>query len=259
MKILVLGDTHGQTQWLKNMVNKAKRMGCDRILQVGDFGIWTHEEEGHRFLDTVNETLRQNGMKLYFLGGNHENWDHLNWWQNNNAKSYHGHVYVRSHILYTGRTNRWVWGDKGSEKVFQAVGGAVSIDKGGPHRKPGIGWWEDEEIPERVVYGIEQANKRVDYLFTHDAPSCIPMRNLKADLDSARHRILMDRIGRASRPNLWFHGHYHKYMEYPFVHQQGYSFVYGLDCDHQFYSYVILDTETDNVETATGKVIEHGN
>ncbi|QWT30037.1 metallophosphoesterase [Streptomyces phage TunaTartare] len=257
IKIMVLGDVHGQTQWLKNVIKKAHRMGVDRILQVGDFGIWTHEAEGHRFLDAVNEELRRVGMKLYFVGGNHENWDHLNWWEKNNAKSSRGHTYVRSHILYTGRVHRWVWGEKGSEKVFQAVGGAVSVDK--RTRTVGKTLWLDEEIPERVVYGLEKANRQCDYLFTHDAPSCVPLSNLKPDLDSARHRGYMDRIGRATRPNLWFHGHYHKYMEYSFMHQQGYAFVYGIDRDFQFYSYVILDTETDNVETATGKVIEHGN
>lgn len=256
-KIMVLGDVHGQTQWLRNVVKKAKRNGVEKILQVGDFGIWTHEEEGHRFLDSVNEELRKNGIKLYFLGGNHENWDHLNWWEKNNAKSYHGHVFVRSHILYTGRVNRWVWGEKGSEKVFQTVGGAVSVDKA--HRKVGKSLWLDEEIPERVVYGLEKANRPCDYLFTHDAPSVVPMTRLKDDLDSTRHRGYMDRIGRATRPNLWFHGHYHNWMEYTFVHTEGndYAFVYGLDRDFQFYNYVILDTETDNVETATGKVVEH--
>lgn len=257
MKIMVLGDTHGETQWLINMVKSAKRKGVNRILQVGDFGIWTHEAEGHRYLDAVNEVLRSTGIKLYFLGGNHENWDHLDWFEKNNAKTFHGHTHIRSHILYTGRVNRWVWGEKGSEKVFQAVGGAYSIDRA--HRTVGKSLWLQEEIPERVVYGLEKAGRQADYLFTHDAPSCVPMGNLKPDAQSVEHRALMDRIGKATRPNLWFHGHYHKWMEYSFMHQQGYSFVYGLDRDFQFYSYVILDTETDNVTTATGKVVEHGN
>lgn len=255
MKIMVLGDTHGETQWTKDIVKRAHRMKVEKIIQVGDFGIWTHEAEGHRFLDTVNEELRRVGIKMYFVGGNHENWDHLNWFQKNNAKSGDGHTYIRSHILYTGRVHRWTWGEKGSEKVFQAVGGAVSVDKN--WRTVGKTLWLDEEIPESVVYGLEKAGRQCDYLFTHDAPSCVPMSSLKPDMDSARHRGLMDRIGRAVRPNLWFHGHYHKWMEYSFMHQQGYAFVYGLDRDFQYYSYVLLDTETDDVTTASGKVIGH--
>jgi Calcineurin-like phosphoesterase len=255
---MVLGDCHGQGQFVRNMIYKAKRMGVKKIVQVGDWGEWQHEEEGVRFADWVNEALRETGIKLYFVGGNHENWDRLNWYEKNNPKDYNGHIYIRSHILYTGRVHRWVWGEKGNEKVFQAVGGAVSVDKHMDHRVLGKSFWVDEEVPERVVYGLERDGRRCDYLFTHDAPSCVPMKNLKIDLDSERHRGLMDRIGRAARPNLWFHGHYHKWMEYTFLHQEGYTFVYGLDRDYQFYNYVILDTETDNVETATGKIIEHG-
>lgn len=255
MRILVLGDVHGETQWMKNTIKLAARKKVDCIIQVGDFGIWTHEEEGHRFLDCTNDELRRTGLRLYFLGGNHENWDHLNWWEKNNAKSSRRHTFVRSHILYTGRVNRWVWGEKGSEKVFQAVSGAVSIDKN--WRTIGKNLWLDEEVPERVVYGIEQAGRRADYLFTHDAPSCIPMKGLKVDLDSDRHRGYMDRIGRAVKPDIWFHGHYHKWLEYDFMHQSGYSFVYGLDKDFTFYSHVILDTEANTVETATGKIVAH--
>lgn len=257
-KIMVLGDVHGETKWLVNMINKASRMGVKKILQVGDFGIWTHEAEGHRFLDRANEELRKNGIKLYFVGGNHENWDHLNWHEKNGAKDWNGHTFIRSHILYTGRVNRWTWGEKGSEKVFQAVGGAYSIDR--RRRVVGKTLWLDEEIPDRVVYGLEKADRKCDYLFTHDGPTCLPYANLKPDADSQIHRQKMDRIGQATRPNLWFHGHYHKWMEYTFNHTQhtDYAFVYGLDRDYQFYSHVILDTETDDIETATGKIIQHG-
>ncbi len=255
IRIMILGDVHGQTKWLVDRIRFAKRQGIKKIIQLGDFGIWTHEADGFSFLDTVNEELRKNGVKLYFVGGNHENWDHLNWWERNNAKTHNGHTIVRSHIFYTGRSNRWTWGYKGEERVFQAVSGAYSIDRA--DRTVGKTLWLDETIPERVVYDIERANKRCDYLFTHDAPTSIPY-NLKPDFESDAHRVLMNRIGRAVRPNLWFHGHYHKWMEYSFMHQQGYAFVYGIDRDYQFYSYVILDTVTGNVTTATGKVIEHG-
>lgn len=256
-KIMVLGDVHGQTQWLVNMINKANRSGIKKIIQVGDFGLWTHEAEGHRFLDRANEELRKTGIKLYFLGGNHENWDHLNWYQKYGAKNSNGHAYIRSHILYTGRVNRWVWGEKGEEKAFQVVGGAYSIDR--KTRTVGKDLWLDEEIPDAVVYGLEKANRQADYLFTHDGPTCVPMAGLKPDEQSHSHRQKMDKIGRVVQPNLWFHGHYHKWMEYSFMHQSGYSFVYGIDRDFQFYSYVILDTVTGDVETATGKIVEHGN
>lgn len=255
IKILVLGDSHGQGQWLRDKIYWAKKHHIKKIVQVGDFGLWDHEEDGIRFLDWTNEALRETGIKLYFVGGNHENWDRLDWYQKNNPRDYNDHIYLRSHILYTGRVNRWFWGEPGNKKAFQAVGGAVSIDK--KWRTVGKTLWLQEAIPERVVYGLERAGNECDFLFTHDAPSCVPMSNLKPDADSTAHRGLMDRIGRATRPSLWFHGHYHKWMEYSFMHQQGGAFVYGLDRDFQFWSHVVLDTETFDVTTANGKVNEH--
>lgn len=250
---MVLGDCHGEGKFVRDKIFWAKKHGIERILQVGDWGIWTHEEEGVRFLDHVNAALRETGIKLYFLAGNHEQWDHLDWHEKNSPKDYSGHTFIRSHILYTGRVNRWTW----DNKVFQAVGGAYSIDRN--RRVVGKSLWLQETIPDNVVYGLERAGRQADYLFTHDAPTCVPMANLKPDIESEIHRQKMDRIGKAVRPNLWFHGHYHKWMEYSFVHQEGHTFVYGLDRDYQYYNHVILDTETDNVTTVSGKVIEHGN
>lgn len=247
IKIMVLGDVHGQTKWLVDRIKFAKKVGADKILQVGDFGLWTHEAEGHRFLDAANEVLRNNGLKLYFVGGNHENWDHLDWHEKCGAKDFNGHVFIRSHILYTGRENRWIW----DGKTFQAVGGAYSIDRN--LRTVSKDLWLQEEVPERVVWKIENVGLQSDYLFTHDSPSCVPYGNLKPDAQSTVHRALMDRIGKVTRPNLWFHGHYHKWMEYSFMHQQGYSTVYGLDRDFQFYSHVILDTNSNQITLANGK------
>lgn len=251
MKLMVLGDCHGEGKWVRNKINWAAKHDIKKIFQVGDMGFWTHEEAGVRYLDFVNEALRETGIKLYFVAGNHDQWDHLDWHEKNSAKDWNNHTYIRSHILYTGRSNRWVWGGK----TFQTVGGAVSVDK--DWRTVGKNLWLDEEIPLSVVTEMEKNSPPSDYLFTHDAPSCVPMGNLKPDMDSVRHRGYMDRIGRVVQPSIWFHGHYHKWMEYSFMHQQGYASVYGLDRDFQFYSHVILDTENDTVETATGKIVEH--
>lgn len=254
MKILVCGDWHGDTNWARKMVRRAVENDSKVIMQVGDFGLWDHEVEGFNYLDALNDECRKYGVKVYFVAGNHENWDRLDWYEKNNPKTYAGLTVIRSHIRYTGRVKRW----RMDGKWFQAVGGAVSVDKGGAHRKPGVGWWPQEEIPERVVYGLEKAGRQSDYLLTHDAPTCAPFRfRLKNDPDSERHRNLMNRIGRAVRPNLWFHGHYHTWMEnYPFMHQTGYASVYGLDMNGDFYSSVVLDTSNDSVQTMTGKVIE---
>lgn len=249
-KIMICGDWHCDTRHVRKVIKQAHDMGIKTIMQVGDFGLWTGEPEGFGYLDTMNEECRKWGVKVYFVAGNHDDWNDLGWMEKHHAKTYAGLTIVRSHIRYTGRVKRWAI----DGKVFQAVGGAVSIDKA--RRTLNKDWWAQEQIPEKVVYGLEQAGRRADYLLTHDAPTCAPFRfRLKDDLDSTMHRQLMDRIGRAVQPKLWFHGHYHTWMEnYPFMHQSGYTSCYGLDMNGDYYHYVVLDTETNAVHTATGKI-----
>lgn len=251
-KIVVAGDWHGDTRHARKVVRMAAENGVKVIMQVGDFGFWEHEVDGFNYLDALNEECRKHGVKVYFVAGNHENWDRLDWMEKNNPKTYAGLTVIRSHIRYTGRVKRWAV----DGKWFQAVGGAVSIDKA--HRKLGKSWWAQEAVPERVVKGLENAGRQSDYLLTHDSPTCAPFKfRLKNDPDSQMHRELMNRVGRVVKPKLWFHGHYHTWMEnYSFMHQSGYSSVYGLEMNGDFYHCVILDTENDTVETRTGKVIE---
>lgn len=251
-KIVIAGDWHGDTNHARKVVRMAAENGIKIVMQVGDFGFWTHEVDGFNYLDALNDECRKHGVKVYFVAGNHENWDRLDWMEKNNPKTYAGLTVIRSHIRYTGRVKRWNVGGK----WFQAVGGAVSVDK--RDRKLGKDWWAQEQIPERVVYGLEKAGRQSDYLLTHDAPTCAPFRfRLKNDPDSEMHRQLMNRIGAVVKPKIWFHGHYHTWMEnYSFMHQSGYSSVYGLDMNGDFYHCVVLDTETDSVQTRTGKVIE---
>jgi DNA repair exonuclease SbcCD nuclease subunit len=249
MRIMIAGDWHGDTVHARRIVQIAARKNIKVIMQVGDFGFWEHESDGFNYLDALNEECRRHGIKVYFVAGNHENWDRLDWMEKNNPKTYQGLTIIRSHIRYTGRVKRW----KLDDKWFQAVGGAVSIDK--KSRTLGKSWWAQEAVPESVVKGLENAGRQSDYLLTHDSPTCAPFKfRLKNDPDSEMHRQLMNRVGKVVKPALWFHGHYHTWMEaYDFMHQSGYSTVYGLDMNGEFYNHVILDTDDDSVTTCTGK------
>ncbi|QDF17354.1 metallophosphoesterase [Streptomyces phage MindFlayer] len=251
-KVMIAGDWHGDTLHARKTVRRADAMNVRKIMQVGDFGYWEHEADGFNYLDALNEECRKYGIKVYFVAGNHENWDRLDWLEKNNPKTYNGLTIIRSHIRYTGRVNRWRFDDR----WFQAVGGAVSIDKN--RRKLGKTWWAQEAVPERVVKNLEIHGKQSDILLTHDSPTHAPFGfRLKDDPDSTAHRQLMDRVGRVVRPTLWFHGHYHTWMEnYPFAHQLGEAGVYGLEMNGMFYNYCVLDTDTMAVQTATGKVNE---
>jgi predicted phosphodiesterase len=246
MKIMIVGDTHGNTVWLRDRIRQAHKYRLDKIIQVGDFGLWDHYDDGFAFLDTTNEELRKAGLKLYWVDGNHENHDRLKWYEKNNPKTQAGHVYIRSHILYIPRGLIWEW----DGKRFAGVGGAYSIDKA--YRKVGTSWWAGEQLTDtqknKIVYGGFRRDP-VDYLFTHDCSASTPFQGrLKNDPESHAHRQKMDEVARSLRPSFWFHGHMHTKYEwmYPLDHSASHwAQVYGLECDGMFWSWGVLDTETD--------------
>lgn len=234
--ILVVGDTHGNAAYLQNTVlPSAARAGVCKVVQVGDFGYVFPgmAPDNPRVLQKLSKVCAHFDLDLHFLPGNHEDYDSLNAYEEKIAeRSPEGHVPLAERVFYTGKVSRWDW----FGQRFAAVGGAVSIDKAyrADHlKRTGTRiWWPDEELKrselDRALQLAEQGP--VDVLFTHDAPSYNPFR-LIPDLDSAMHRQLMDQVGRAYRPKLWFHGHYHQPVEYTFEHDLGTAAVYGLDCD----------------------------
>ena len=236
-KVMIAGDWHGDTRWAVCIIKLAARMGLKKIVQCGDFGVWTHMAEGVTYLDAMNEAARRFGIKVYFLGGNHENWDHIESWMAFNPRTWAGHVIVRSHILYIPDGLVWKW----SGKSFMGVGGAVSVDR--DQRILGESWWAQEQVDESLIWEIEQARTNADFLFTHDCPTNAPFQSRwKPDPQSQMHRQLMDRLGKAVKPALWFHGHMHeKYDGYDFPMYESHTKVYGLEMNNQTWNWGVLD------------------
>lgn len=258
MKVLVLGDLHGDTRAGIEVIRKAKELGIAHIIQCGDFGFWPHYRDGIEFLDALNYELRANLINLYWLDGNHENFDAIESIVKHLPNDGNGRVWLRSHIRYCSRGAAWNW----DGKRFMTVGGAVSVDKGNRlYREENRGeprtlWWPQEQLTRAEMrLAVERAEKKpVDYLFTHDCPSNAPFRGrLKNDLDSTAHRQLMDELGKGVAPKLWFHGHMHtRYDGYDFPTYEPTSTVYGLECNPEaMHGYEtgaywgVLDTETD--------------
>src|SRR5574338_68442 len=226
MRILILGDTHGNTQAATQAVDYARDNGMKIIVQCGDFGLWDHMKGGVKFLDTLNERLRLRGVKMYVVGGNHENWDRWEWYVNNNPKDYHGFTYLRSHIRIAPKVHAWGW----NGKSCLMVGGAVSIDK--PYRVAGKSWWPNEVLTWDEVERAKSFGK-VDYLFTHDCSNRTTFYGrLKPEPDSQTHRQQIDSILAVVKPKVHFHGHMHtKYDWLNMVGDDIYTKTYGLECD----------------------------
>jgi len=245
-KYLICGDWHGNHQWAKKIIEVAEAEEISKILQVGDFGVWPGNE-GKEYLDILSRSLIKRNVRLYFVPGNHEDYNQIDEWTTTLPKNEDGHIEVRENLFYAGKVNAWTW----EGKRFASVGGAVSIDK--YRRKENVSWWPQEELTALEETRAKDLG-RVDYLFTHDSPNTLPFTFLKSDQASEAHRYTMTKIGLAIRPKLWFHGHYHKHAEYKFWHEDGETNVFSLDADSRAsinpqldYHTAVLDTEYDNV------------
>lgn len=222
-KILVVGDTGGDLKWLADQVIPyAKATGCVMIMQCGDFGFVWDEVTAHRDLDEIHQRLDAAGLTLTFLPGNHENHPLLEWLAAAADRNEDGHALLRPTIRYTGRVSAWTW-----EGVrMAAVGCAPSIDR--DRRVTGTSWWPEEMLRPDEAEAAAQLGP-VDILFSHDAPTGVPMR-LVPDLASTVHRTYMTQIGSALVPAYWFHAHYDESLFYRFQHLVGAATVRGLGC-----------------------------
>lgn len=223
IRLLVVGDTHGQVTDLIPKIYKAGELKINHVLVVGDFGLWTHFADGHEFLDEVQEAARINNLSVYAIGGNHENWDHWNWFCEN-MPTHKGFGLVRRRILLAPKVHSWTW----AKKTFVGAGGAVSVDRddrlekergfttepGAYGRKVrGTGsrtlWWPNEELTDEDVWAVK-AIGTADYLFTHDCSNFTHFQHrLKPDAASERHRHRIDTVIKAVQPKMHFHGHMH--------------------------------------------------
>lgn len=254
MKLLFLGDTHGNTGWVHLIIETAKEHDIDWIVQVGDFGYWEHKKHGVDYLFAVETFLEEAGKQLVWLDGNHENHPVLR--RNYGPESdkhitheEHGFWRIRDHIWYAPRGHRWDW----DGVKFMSLGGAYSIDKN--FRKVGSSWWWEELITEEEV---EQAIEGglVDIMVTHDCPDgvqgAIPAeggldRQKDRWPESLENRRKLARVVQAVRPFALVHGHYHhrntEMYRYPVEGGYATTLIEGLACDEMSGAALIWTTE----------------
>lgn len=238
------------------MNNLARRNGIEIVVQVGDFGYWPNFS---RFQTDLDENNKVHGTQWIFLPGNHEDWDALDKiTDDHNPNTDENGFAINDTVSYTGKIAHWRWKDR----VFSVAGGAYSIDKFG--RTPGIDWFPQETLSEKdlMVFAATCNMNRTDVLLTHDSPSWAEFDQMGGIIpipESYHHRQMMNQIHRMAQPKLWFHGHYHHWMNY-----SGYGTeVYGLDCnyahqDGMFPSAVTLHVESLQVSRFTwGEVYDN--
>ena len=118
---------------------------------------WTHYK---LILSLYNDI----GCTIFFIDGNHENFEMLN---NMPLVEYKEALMHRidEHIFHVLRGEIMTL----ENKTFLCIGGAVSIDK--MYRKPYVSWWPEEKITihdiDNALCNLEKANNKVDFVVTH--------------------------------------------------------------------------------------------
>lgn len=217
MKIMVLGDVHGDWSALNKLLN---RKLPDIVLQCGDFGYWPNFVPEASYFDikllrrvrrrACNIGPRVNkGCKLMWCDGNHE--DHWSLKQRKTDELWPGVVYMPR-----GTVTKLPDGRK-----VMFVGGATSVDK--DTRKLGVDWFP-EEVISMSDYASFPPSHKVDIVISHTCPTQFAMRDGYHDNDCSR--TALSSVLEYYRPDRWYFGHWHS-------NKRGRYVDFGVDCEWQ--------------------------
>jgi predicted phosphodiesterase len=168
--ILILGDIHGNFNYLKNQITTKSIQDCI-IIQVGDFGIgFSYEDNDTLTLKNLNDFLGEKGITMYTIRGNHDN-----------PKYFDGnHIYDNLKLLPDYTTLQI------EDNNFLFIGGAISVDRSQRIRENSSNmryggrkrcYWDNEGIDFRpeLIKGMTN----IDIVITHTAPDwCKPNNKL---------------------------------------------------------------------------------
>ncbi len=204
MRILIVGDMHGDVEWGTKIPQLANKAACEMIWQVGDFGYWPRQNSGIKFLQNMEKSLADVDIPLWFVDGNHE--DHFELRKRGSVEPRE----LSSHI---------VWMPRGYSQTIANIkvlffGGAVSMDRYA--RQENTDWFR-EEIPTYHEWDLAYAAGKVDVVIAHEAPASsvykLPTRSgvWPQDLQRAASSFREGLRGLSEEvaPTYWFAGHHH--------------------------------------------------
>lgn len=253
-RILTAGDVHGDVPFAVYLIQRAKKLGVSKIMQVGDFGAWEHMEFGREFFDKVDKQAALNDVTVYFLDGNHDKTS-LVLQKYSDSLDGEGFLLCRDRVRYAPRGHRWTWG----ESRCMAFGGAYSVNKpwrvaqeredaeksakrgakysGKVREFTGRLWFPEEEASDLDVDEILKDSSPIDVLFCHDKPRAAnPGWNRKDLPECWPNQDRVQRIIRELRPKTVIHGHLHyPYQQMIHVGDGYWSDIIGLDCGQPGY------------------------
>lgn len=256
--LLIAGDIHGNPYHVTYLFQEALNAGVNGILQVGDMGCWEHYDMGSYFA-LCSDLAVQNNLPLYWIDGNHENFDLLFRKYGPGGPCHEmteeGFWRIRDGVYYIPRGTRWNW----SGVELMGLGGAYSID-GHPRRleeeeilqayergqrtgKIGrlgamlangdhVSWWPQEEITDADVDRALSSLEPVDVLFTHDKPRNADPGWKRSILRPAlANQDKIQRVVDTLKPRILMHGHLHHPYEQTITGYDYATRVVSLNCD----------------------------
>lgn len=231
MRLMIVGDTHGDITHCEYVADIAKKEDCFTIFQLGDFGLGF----GKTFTTAVSKLAQATGIPWVVHLGNHDNYAIVRDFPQDEMTE----IAVGLRIVPRGFC--WRWGDTN----FLSLGGAFSIDR--RYRELGISWWKEELIVEEdVEHAIRSAAAfgKIDVMLTHEVPHvAFPYEgDAMAIPASLAQRKLLSKVYLAVQPPLLVHGHWHYRYEANYQFPDTTGTVVGLDCNaDQGESWMIID------------------
>jgi predicted phosphodiesterase len=212
--IYITGDCHADfSRFLIEKFPAQKEMTKDDyVIICGDFGgIWTFEKENIQekyWLDYLNEK----NFTTLFVDGNHENFDLLN--QYPQEQWHGGQIHrIRSNIVHLMRGEIF---DIDHVRCF-CFGGAPSHDA--QYRVSNVNWWQEElptmEQMKHAMHNLDKVGWKVDMVLTHEVFESHELATkYTTNMDNYGPeyfdcKLFLDEIEKKLDYKVWLHGHYH--------------------------------------------------
>lgn len=205
MATFLKGDIHGNLFEIIDFINRFNLGKNDNIIILGDCGIaWRKDKKDlAQNIKLWNEC--GNGVKLYFIDGNHENFNILNSLpiENNMGK-------IADNIYHLRRGQVYEF----ENKKILVCGGADSIDK--YRRIENFTWWKEETISQETIDDIPAGH--YDYVLTHCCPRSIFEKNriylstlqfLDENKINHSSEDMLEQLKNKITFDHWFFAHYH--------------------------------------------------
>lgn len=189
-RLLVFGDLHSDRRHLRSLVERAVKEQCDALVSLGDLCYLPDQPEGRRFLRSADALLRQAGLELLLVDGNHDDAEALARARGGSRAPGPVPLGFRLHHLPAGTRFRL-----GHLRCL-AYGGAFPARP----RRAGRDWHRAVAL-ERAAFAQLAGGGEVDLLFCHDP------RTLER---GARARGPFAALAAKLRPMLVIYAHQHR-------------------------------------------------